>query len=268
MLTILDGGIGTLLQAKGMRAGETPEDWLISHPEIVRAIHREYALAGAQVVYTNTFGANPLKYHGIFTLPEIVRAGVELAKESGAKVALDVGPTGKLLKPIGDLEFEGAVDAFSETIRLGVEAGVDLIAIETMSDLYELKAAIVAAKENSTLPIYATVALQADGKLLTGGSVAAFAVLMESLAVDAYGFNCGLSPKLMLPFVKELKRLSTKPVIVKPNAGMPKAVGGETVFDIGPKEFAFHIKSLIEAGASIVGGCCGTTPEHIREILA
>lgn len=266
MLTLLDGGMGTRLQEKGLGPSESPEDWSITHPEIVRAIHRDYAKAGSNIVYTNTFGANRLKYHGAFALSDVIRASVELAKSSGAKVALDLGPTGKLLKPIGDLEFESAVEAFAETVRIGVEAGADLVAIETMSDLYELKAAVVATKENSTLPVYATVALQADGKLLTGGSVEAFAVLMESLDVTAYGFNCGLSPELMLPFVRRLKELSTKPIIVKPNAGIPRVEGGKTVFDMKPAEFASCVKKLVEAGASVIGGCCGMTDEFIREL--
>ena len=270
-LLFLDGGMGTLLQARGLVPGETPEDWNLDRADDIAAIHRAYAAAGAGVVYANTFGANRLKYHGRHTLAAVVAAGVSVAKAAvgrQAKVALDVGPTGKLLQPAGDLDFEMAVDAFAETIRCGGAAGADLIAVETMSDVRELKAAVLAAKENCRLPVIATVSLGADGKLLTGGSVECVSALLESLDVDAYGFNCGLGPDQMLPFVERLARVSSKPIIVKPNAGLPSVVDGRTVFSVGPEAFAASVGRLVDAGAAIVGGCCGTTPDHIAAVAA
>ena len=268
-LLFLDGGMGTLLQARGLVPGETPEDWNLDRADDIAAIHRAYAAAGAGVVYANTFGANRLKYHGRHTLAAVVAAGVSVAKAAvgrQAKVALDVGPTGKLLQPAGDLDFETAVDAFAETIRCGVAAGADLIAVETMSDVRELKAAVLAAKENCSLPIIATVSLGADGKLLTGGSVECVSALLESLDVDAYGFNCGLGPDQMLPFVERLARVSSKPLVVKSNAGLPSVVDGKTVFSVGPAAFAASVDKLVAAGATVVGGCCGTTPDHIAAV--
>ena len=280
--------MGTLLQARGLRAGETPEDWNVERPDDIAAIHRAYVDAGAQVVYANTFGANRLKYHGKYDLEKVIRAGFAVANEVKVrgegeqrclKIALDLGPTGKLLKPAGDLSFDDAVAAFAETIRIATStvrlrlpattfSRPDLIVIETMSDVRELKAAVIAAKETCDLPIYATVALDESGKLLTGGSVECVAALLESLGVDAYGFNCGLGPDRMLPFVERLARVSTKPIVVKPNAGLPKVVDGRTVFSVGPDEFAGHVAKLVRAGASVVGGCCGTTPEHIGKVAA
>jgi len=265
--TVLDGGLGTMLQAAGLKAGVDPTDWNLDNPSAVTAVHRAYVEAGSDIILANTFGANPLKYHGNRSIAELVQAAVENARAAGAaRIALDVGPTGRLLKPAGDLDFETAVEAFAETVRAGVKAGVDLVFIETIGDIRELKAAVLAARENASLPVFATVALGEDGKLLTGGSVECVAVLLESLGVDAYGFNCGLGPDKMLPYVERMARLSTKPMIVKPNAGLPKIVDGRTVFSVGPVDFAAQVRSLIAAGASIVGGCCGTTPDHIREL--
>ena len=281
-LEVLDGGMGTLLQERGLTAGETPEDWNVERPDDITAIHRAYVEAGAQVLYANTFGANRLKYHGKYDLEKVIRSGLEIARRATEDfrrktedlrqktlVALDIGPTGKLLKPAGDLSFDDAVAAFTETIRIATTSSSlipDLIIIETMSDVLELKAAVIAAKETCDLPVYATVALGADGKLLTGGSVECVAVLLESLGVDAYGFNCGLGPDKMLPYVGRLAKVATKPIIVKPNAGLPKIEDGKTVFTVGPDEFAAHVAKLVSAGASIVGGCCGTTPAHISKI--
>ena len=268
----LDGAMGTQLQEKGLRPGEIPELWNLSHPDDVRAVHDAYFAAGADAVYANTFGANPAKYHGDAPLADVIAAGVGLAREAAANaggrrfVALDVGPTGRLLKPAGDFEFDAAYDAFAEQIRVGAKAGADLIAIETMGDAYELKAAVLAAKENSSLPVIATVALGEDGKLLTGASPECVAAILEGLRVDALGFNCGLGPDRMLQFFKRLAAATSIPLVVKPNAGMPKIVDGRTVFTVGPEEFAKDVAALVEAGASIVGGCCGTTPAHIAAI--
>ena len=265
-MIILDGGMGTLLQARGLKPGDWPEDWNIERPEDVADIHRAYAAAGSQVVYANTFGANRLKYHGKYGLKDVISAAIANARRAGVRVALDVGPTGRLLKPAGDLDFNAAVEAFSEQVRLGNEAGADLVVVETMGDLLELKAAVVAAREVCRLPVWATVALDEGGKLLTGGSVECVAALLESLEVEAYGFNCGLGPDRMLPFVERLAKVSSKPLIVKPNAGLPKVVDGKTIFSVGPDEFVREVKRLVAAGASIVGGCCGTTPAHIGKV--
>ncbi|MGN0847483.1 MAG: homocysteine S-methyltransferase family protein [Kiritimatiellia bacterium] len=267
-ILFLDGGMGTLLQSRGLVPGESPEDWSIDRPADITAIHRAYAAAGATIVYANTFGANRLKYHGRHSPEAVIRAAVACARKASVRVALDLGPTGRLLQPAGDLAFDEAVGAFAEAVRHGVAAGADLIAVETMSDVRELKAAVLAAKENCDLPVIATVSLGADGKLLTGGSVECVAVLLESLGVDAYGFNCGLGPDQMLPFVERLAKVSTRPIVVKPNAGLPAVVDGRTVFSVGPAAFAASVERLVAAGAAIVGGCCGTTPEHIAAVAA
>ena len=262
----LDGAMGTELQARGLKPGETPEDWNIERPEDVAAVHRAYVGAGADTIVANTFGANPLKYHGRYSPGEVIAAALRIAREAGegALAALDIGPVGRLLAPAGELGFDEAYDAFAQTVRLGAAAGADLVFIETMSDTRELKAAVLAAKENCPLPVYASVALDASGKLLTGADVECVAALLESLGVDAYGFNCGLGPDLMLPYVERLAAVSTKRLLVKPNAGLPKTVEGRAVFTVTPDEFARQIVSLAAAGASITGGCCGTTPQHIE----
>ena len=286
----LDGGMGTQLQARGLAAGEIPELWNLSRPDDIRAVHAAYLVAGADVIYANTFGANAAKYHGDAPLADVIAAGVQIAREAGSDksvaspnvgaprgsgalaasplVALDIGPTGRLMKPAGDFEFDAAYDAFAEQVRLGAAAGADLVVIETMGDTYELKAAVLAAKENCNLPVIATVALGEDGKLLTGGDVECVAALLEGLRVDALGFNCGLGPDKMRPYVERLARVVSCPIAVKPNAGMPKVVDGQTVFTVGPEAFAADVADLVAAGASIVGGCCGTTPAHIAAVTA
>ncbi|MCQ2389216.1 MAG: homocysteine S-methyltransferase family protein [Kiritimatiellae bacterium] len=266
-ICFLDGGFGTELQARGLPPGADPSDWNLERPEAVSAVHADYVGAGSQVVLANTFGATRLKYRGGHDLGELVAAAVRNARAAGpGRVALDVGPTGKLLKPVGDLDFDAACEAFAEEIRFGAAAGADLVFVETMGDLYELKAAVLAAKENCSLPVWATVALQENGTVLTGGDVEAFAALAEGLGVDALGFNCGLGPDLMLPFVERLARATRLPIVVKPNAGLPKLVGGKTVFTVGPEEFADHVARLVDAGARVVGGCCGTTPAHLAAV--
>ncbi len=272
-IVFLDGGMGTQLQARGLQPGEIPEEWNLRRPDDVQAVHAAYFAAGSDIVVTNTFGANPAKYHGEAPLADVISAGVRLARAAadaaGGRprfVALDVGPTGRLLKPAGDFDFEDAYASFAEQIRLGAAAGADLIVVETMSDVYELKAAVLAAKENCNLPVFATVALGEDGKLLTGASPEVVAAVLEGLRVDAIGFNCGLGPDLLLPFAQRMIAATNLPVIVKPNAGLPKVVDGETVFLVGPDDFAKDVAGLIRAGAVVVGGCCGTTPAHIAAV--
>lgn len=273
-LLFLDGGMGTLLQAEGLAPGELPETWNIEHPEKVEAIHRRYYEAGSDVVLANTFGANVCKFHDDrYTVEEVIRAGIANAKRTGEQigketyVALDMGPTGKLLKPMGDLDFDDAYEAFAEAVRYGEKCGADLIHIETMSDTYEVKAAILAAKENSSLPVFVTMIFDERGKLLTGGDVPSVVAMLEGLRVDALGLNCGLGPKQMLPILNDLRRYTSLPIIVKPNAGLPKQKNGETYYDVEPDEFARIMQEVVKGGACVIGGCCGTTPEHIKKLV-
>lgn len=270
-ILFFDGGMGTLLQEQGLQAGELPETWNLKNPEPIIQIHKAYLAAGADIILANTFGANRFKYGE--DLEKIVTAGVANAKkavaESGKKayVALDIGSTGKLLKPMGTLDFEEAVGVFAEIIRVGEKAGADLILIETMSDTYELKAAVLAAKENSTLPIMATVIFDESKKMLTGASPQVVVSLLEGLGVDALGINCGLGPKQMKEIVKELLKYASIPVIVNPNAGLPRSENGKTVFDVGAEEFAQDMEEIVTMGAWFAGGCCGTTPAHIQAMV-
>ena len=236
-----DGGMGALLQARGLAAGELPETWNITRPEEIQSTHRAYLDAGSDIINTNTFGANALKFPD--NLREIVESAVSNAKEArrqsgreDAYIALDLGPTGRLLQPMGDLPFEQAVELFGEVVRIGAAAGVDLVLIETMSDSYELKAAVLAAKENCDLPVLVTVIFDENGKMLTGGTVDSAVAMLEGLRVDALGVNCGLGPKQMLPIVKRLTEVSSLPVIVNPNAGLPRSENGKTVYDIDAVE--------------------------------
>ncbi len=271
-LIVLDGGMGTLLQAAGLAPGEAPEGWCLSHPDEVRAIHRAYYEAGSNVVSTNTFGANLLHYTKE-QLAEIIPAAVRLCREAAALtasdtprfVALDVGPTGKLLAPFGDLDFEEAVAIFAESIRIGVEAGVDLILIETMNDSYETRAALLAAKENSTLPVFVTNAYGADGKLMTGATPEAMVAMLEGMGADAIGANCSLGPDKLAPVIREMLATASTPIILKPNAGLPISRNGKTEYDVTPVAFAEQVSALVREGVRIVGGCCGTTPQHIQE---
>lgn len=270
-ILFFDGGMGTLLQEQGLQAGELPETWNLKNPEPIIQIHKAYLAAGADIILANTFGANRFKYGE--DLEKIVTAGVANAKkavaESGKKayVALDIGSTGKLLKPMGTLDFEEAVGVFAEIIRAGEKAGADLILIETMSDTYELKAAVLAAKENSTLPIMATVIFDESKKMLTGASPQVVVSLLEGLGVDVLGINCGLGPKQMKEIVKELLKYASIPVIVNPNAGLPRSENGKTVFDVGAEEFAEDMEEIVTMGAWFAGGCCGTTPAHIQAMV-
>ena len=269
-----DGGMGSLLQAQGLKPGELPELWNLTHRDVLTDIHRSYLKAGADIMTTNTFGANRLKFKD--NLEEIVSAAVENARaaveEAGhGYVALDLGPTGRLLKPLGDLDFEEAVSLYKDVAAAGARAGADLILIETMSDSYELKAAVLAAKEagvrpdtGERLPVFATVIFDGKGKLLTGGTVESTVALLEGLRVDALGINCGLGPVQMKGILEEILRVSSLPVLVNPNAGLPRSEHGKTVYDIDAAGFAEVMEEIVSMGAVIVGGCCGTTPEHIR----
>lgn len=279
-IVILDGGMGTLLQANGLKPGEKPEEWNLSHAEVVTKIHKDYYEAGSNVVLTNTFGANT--FH--FTRDELeaiipaaianARAAAESADESiesasskdARFVALDVSSLGQLLKPLGNLDFEDAVSAFKTTIEIGAKAGADCVYIETMNDSYETKAAVVAAKEASDLPILVSNAYGEDGKLMTGASATAMMALLEGMGVDAFGCNCSLGPVQLRPVIDELLCVSSTPVIFKPNAGLPTVVDGKTCFDITADDFAKEVTDAVKAGVRLIGGCCGTNPDYIRKL--
>ncbi len=281
-ILFFDGGMGTLLQERGLRTGEIPETWNILHPEVIKQIHKEYLLAGSNMVSANTFGVNAFKCKNLeYTVDELVTAGVRLTKEAIAEVkkentaeadrpmfsALDIGSIGKLLKPLGEITFDQAYETFREIIAAGDKAGADLILIETVSDSYEMKAAVLAAKENSCLPVVVTMIFDENGKLLTGGDVASAAAMLEGLGVDAIGFNCGLGPDQMKKLLPQLTACCSLPIVINPNAGLPVVVNGQTVFDVEPDAFAESVKMLVGMGASVVGGCCGTTPAHIKKVV-
>ncbi|MBQ6701453.1 MAG: homocysteine S-methyltransferase family protein [Clostridia bacterium] len=270
-IVCLDGGMGTLLQSRGLKPGEHPEKWNITHPDIITEIHKSYYDAGSNVVSTNTFGANILKFSEE-ELDSIIKAAVSNARSAARCsvsqkekfVALDIGPSGKLLKPLGDLDFEDAVSVFAKTVKLGVKYGVDLIIIETMNDSYETKAALLAAKENSELPVIVSNAYGEDGKLMTGADPMAMVALLEGMGADAIGANCSLGPKQLRGVALSLIENASVPVVLKPNAGLPKVVEGKTVFDITPDEFSDEVADLVKSGVRVMGGCCGTTPEYIK----
>lgn len=268
-LVFFDGGTGTMLQEAGLAPGELPERWNLTHPEVIQNLHRAYLAAGCNIIKTNTFGANRLKLGD--ELAQIVLAGIQHAKaaitKTGQYVALDIGPLGKMLKPLGDLDFEDAVRVFAEVVRLGVQGGVDLILIETMNDAYETKAAVLAAKENSRLPVFVTNVYDERGKLMTGADPVSMIALLEGLRVDALGINCSLGPAQMKKLVPVFARYASLPIIVNPNAGLPHSEGGRTIYDVGPEDFAAEMTEIVRLGARIVGGCCGTTPEYMRRMI-
>lgn len=274
-ILLLDGGMGSLLQARGLQPGEHPERWNITHPEEIVAVQQAYFDAGTNVINTNTFGANSLKF-GDDELEAIIAAAIANARAAAAQscgkqpkfVALDIGPTGRLLKPYGDLDFEEAVAIFAQVVCLGVKYGADLIFIETMNDSYETKAALLAAKENSTLPVFVSNAYGEDGKLMTGASPEAMCALLEGMGADAIGANCSLGPKQLRSVMERLLSVASVPVLLKPNAGLPRSVEGKTVYDVAPTEFAQEVAALVEAGVNICGGCCGTTPDYIAALFA
>ena len=269
-----DGGTGTILQEKGLQGGELPERWNLTRPEDIIDLHCGYLRAGCDIFNTNTFGANALKFPAEGELQAIVESAVSLAQEArrrtgreDACIALDLGPTGRLLEPLGDLPFERAVDLFGQVVRIGAAAGADLVLIETMSDSYESKAAVLAAKENCDLPVLITNVYDAGGKLLTGGTVASTVAMLEGLRVDGLGVNCGMGPEQMIPIVQQLVDAASVPVLVNPNAGLPRSENGRTVYDVDPDAFAAWMKKIAAMGVQAVGGCCGTTPDHIRKTV-
>lgn len=266
---LLDGGMGTMLQNAGMPLGVLPETWNITHPETVTEIQRRYVDAGAQVLYANTFGANRHKISGSgYTVPEVIRGGIQAARNAAGdrdvKVALDIGPIGALLEPLGTMTFAEAYDIFREMVVAGEEAGADLVIFETMSDLYEVKAAVLAAKEHTNLPVWVTMTMEATARSFVGVTIPAMALTLTGLGVDALGFNCSLGPVELLPMVEELSRWTSLPMILKPNAGLPDPATG--AYTITPEEFARAMVPAAELGVTIFGGCCGTTPDFIAAL--
>ena len=264
----LDGGMGTMLQAAGLPVGMSPMLWNLTAPEKIAAVHKKYIDAGTQIIYTNTFGANRIKLGDEADVGEVVRAAVAAAKDAaagtGVKVALDIGPIGQLLEPLGTLRFEEAYDVFREIAVAGAEAGADLAVIETMSDLYEVKAAVLAVRENTGLPVWVTMTFEASGRTFLGVSVPAMALTLEGLGVDALGFNCSLGPRQLMPMVEELRRWTDLPLILKPNAGLPDPETG--AYTITPEEFAREMREAAALGVQYVGGCCGTDPAFIAAL--
>lgn len=269
-IVILDGAMGTLLQKQGLKPGEHTESWNISHPEEVIKIHKDYYDAGSHVVVTNTFGANRFNFEEK-AAEEIIAKGIENAKrardESATSVpkfvAFDIGPLGRLLKPLGGLPFEEAVDVFSEMVRWAEKYEPDLFMIETMSDSYETKAALLAVKENSDLPVFVSNAYSENGKLMTGADAGVMSAVLEGMGADAIGANCSFGPDRLAPVIKEYLECTSVPVLVKPNAGMPRVENGETIYDTSPESFAKTVAALVDSGVRIAGGCCGTSPEYI-----
>ena len=265
-----DGGTGTVLQTMGLPAGRSPELWNLEHPEEIISLHNAYFDAGCNIVKTNTFGVNRCKFDNY---RELIRAGIDCAKKAAmgrdeAYVAFDMGPTGRLLEPLGDLPFEEAVSVFADNVRVAAEAGADLVLIETMNDSYETKAAVLAVKENCDLPVFVTNVYDATGKLMTGADPLSMIAMLEGLGVDAVGMNCSLGPDKMLGIIEQFQKYSSVPVIVNPNAGLPEVRDGRTVYNIDADEFSDYMVSLAKGGASILGGCCGTTPEFIAKTRA
>lgn len=269
----LDGGMGTLLQARGLKPGEAPEKWGMTHPDVITEIQRSYYEAGTDMVLSNTFGVHPLRY-SVEECGEMVRTAIACADKARKAIsdgkerfiALDLGPCGKLLKPLGNLDFEEAVQGFAEVVRFGVQYGADCVFIETMNDSAEARAALLAAKENSDLPVLVSCAYGADGKLMTGGTPESVVAMLEGLGADAVGVNCSLGPDALAPIVERYLAAASVPVLMKPNAGLPQEQNGKTVYNVGPEEFSADIVPLIEKGLRIIGGCCGTTPDFIRTV--
>lgn len=264
-INILDGAMGTMLQKAGIEIPRNPEDLNMTYPELLQNIHHQYEEAGSQIVYANTFGASPLKMaESPFSFDVVIAAGIRNARTGApsCRVALDIGPLGQLMEPMGTFTFEQAYDQFARIVKAGETA--DLIVIETMSDLLETKAAVLAAKENSSLPVYVTMSFEQNGRTFTGCTIESMAMTLEGLGADAIGFNCSIGPDQMVQFVRTLSRCTNLPIIAKPNAGLPDPATGS--YDMTPDRFASHMKDLVEAGASVIGGCCGTDPQFIEHI--
>ena len=273
-LLFFDGAMGTMLQERGLESGELPEIWNVTKEEQILEIHSQYLAAGCDIIKANTFGINPFKMKGTgYTCEELTKKGIEIVRraieESGRKAyaALDIGSLGKLLEPLGELSFDDAYEAFKPMCIAGAQSGADLCLIETMNDTYEIKAAVLSAKENTSLPIVVTMVFDEDGKLLTGADMEAAVAMLEGLKVDALGLNCGFGPDVMRKFLPRLREVTSLPIVLNPNAGLPVVVDGKTSFHVGPEEFSSIMKEIALEGVSVMGGCCGTTPAHIRALV-
>ncbi|MEG2458086.1 MAG: homocysteine S-methyltransferase family protein, partial [Bacilli bacterium] len=274
-ILIFDGAMGTMLQKNGLQMGENPEVFGLKNPDTLIEIHKAYLEAGCNVVTTNTFGANGLKLDKLgYTVEEILDNAISTARKAIEKIdkskpryiALDIGPIGEMLEPMGTLSFDKAYDIFKRQAIQGEKSGADLIIIETMMDLYEAKAAVLAVKENTSLPVFCTMTFDEDGRSFTGCTPESMVATIVGLGVDAIGVNCSLGPKQLLPIVKKITERATIPVIVQANAGLPNIIDGQAYYDVDAKDFYEGVVSFVKAGATIIGGCCGTNPEFIQEI--
>lgn len=263
---LLDGAMGTMLQKAGLPLGMRPEIFGLEHPEILKDIHKQYIEAGSQVIYTNTFGLNRHKCVDLnYSLKELIVENIKIAKEAAkdqCKVALDIGPIGELMEPYGTLSFEQAYDTFAEIIDIAKDVGIDLIIFETMSDLYEVKAGVLAAKEHCNLPIWVTMSFEQNGRTFTGTTVSSMACVLDGLDIDAMGINCSLGPDEIFPLIQEMKQWTNKPIIVKPNAGLPDPATG--LYSMNAKTFQEKMEPFKTLGVQMIGGCCGTTPDFIH----
>ena len=275
-ILFFDGGMGTMLQKYGMKGGEIPELLNMTNPDMIKGIHAEYLKAGANIITTNTFGANPLKFNALAApLDVIIAAAIGNARKAINEcetdrphfIAFDIGPTGRLMEPIGDLSFDKAYDAFRRIAKTAETAGADLVIIETMSDTLEAKAAVLAVKENTSLPVFLTMTFDETFKTLTGADVHVMSAMFEGLGVDCLGINCGLGPDQIGKMIEELSKISSIPIMAQPNAGLPQIENGKTVYNVTPGQFAEESEKMAKLGASVLGGCCGTTPEHIEALV-
>ena len=271
-ILLVDGAMGTMLQKAGLKSGEKPEVFGMQHPDVVRDIHRSYIEAGSRVIYANTFGVNSRKYADVpYSVQDVIAANIAVAKEAAGafpdrnvKTALDVGPIGELLEPLGTLSFEEAFECFREVVCAGAKAGADLVVFETMTDLNEVRAAVLAAKENTSLPVWVTMTFEKSGKTFAGTDPEAMALTLDALGVDAIGVNCSLGPKDLLPVVEKIRSRTKLPVIVKPNAGLPDPRSG--LYAMTPQRFAEEMSVYPDMGIHIMGGCCGTRPSFIEAL--
>ncbi|MBN2795412.1 MAG: homocysteine S-methyltransferase family protein [Clostridia bacterium] len=263
-VVLLDGAMGTQIQKQGLPLGAIPESIQLLQPDRLIQIHKDYVASGSKVVSTNTFGASPYKLKNKQDVKETIEKAIACARETGAYVALDLGPTGQMMEPIGPLTFDEAYESYKTQVLCGLDA--DLVLIETMSDLNEVRAAVLAVKENSDLPVIVSMTFQEDGRTLTGVTAESYVLTMEGLGVDGLGVNCSLGPDALMPIVKEITDLASVPVIVQANAGLPEVINGETVFQVSPTLYSQYAKAFVDMGVRIIGGCCGTGPEHIKAI--
>lgn len=266
---LFDGAMGTMLQRHGLQSGQKPEAFNIIHPDVVQRIHEEYINAGSAITTTNTFGANEIRLRGSgLEVEDVVKQAVGAARRAAGErpVALDLGPTGEFIEPLGDLTFERACDIFARQVAAGVNSGVDLILIETFSDLVEAKAAITATKAKSSLPIFCTFTFQEEGRTFMGHDIKTVVKSLEALGVDVLGANCSVGPEGMLHIIEEIKKCTALPVIVQPNAGLPEIKDGSVKYNVMPEQFAYYMKQMADMGVKFLGGCCGTDPDYIRAV--